>query len=160
MIDINDMAKDMFAKAAGKAPARAAELTFLQKDFKDIKPGDLPEKIDIFYSQRAIHYLRYREAAALLSTLRGRMAQDGIAFISAAGYDTEYGLSTPGRERPIEERYGMVIPEMQEKHGIYHDITLYKKEELGALLNSAGFSVTSLTQSAFGNIKAIAPVGP
>jgi hypothetical protein len=160
MIDINDMAKDVFAKAAAQAPARAAELTFLQKDFKNIASGDLPERIDILYSQRAIHYLRHEEAREMLSMMRERMPKNGIAFISAAGYDTEYGLTAPGRERPIEERYGMVSPEMREKHGIHHDITLYKKEELVELLRSAGFSVTRIAASSFGNIKAIAPVTP
>lgn len=160
MVDINDMAKDVFAKAAAQNPARADELTFLQKDFKDITPGDLPERIDILYSQRAIHYLRYREAQDILSMMREHMPKNGIAFISAAGYDTEYGLTTPGRERPVEERYGMVGPEMREKHGIHHDITLYKKEELVELLRSAGFSVIRIAASSFGNIKAIAPVTP
>ncbi|HEU4839697.1 MAG TPA: class I SAM-dependent methyltransferase [Micavibrio sp.] len=160
MIDINDIAKEVFAKAAAQTPARADELTFLQKDFKDITPGDLPERIDILYSQRAIHYLRYEEARRVLSMMRRRMPKNGIAFISAAGYDTEYGLTTPGRERPIEERFGTIAPEMREKHGIHHGITLYKKEELVELLGSAGFSVTRIAASSFGNIKAIAPVTP
>ncbi len=158
MIDISDMAGSVFGAAKAKNRERAKELTFVRKDFLAINNNDLPGRIDILYSQRALHHLRYNDLLELLTTIRKRMPEGSVAFLSVGGFDTEYGLSFEGRERSVEERYGKVAPDMQEKHGIHHEITIYRPEEFAGLLEKAGFTVTSINPSSFGNIKAFARV--
>ena len=110
----------------------------------------------MLYSQRAIHYVPYRTAEKILRQMFNRMAKDGMVYISAAGYDTEYGKTYPDRSKPVEERFNFVTPDMQEKHGIFQKIVTYKEEEMAALLKGAGFTDIHVTHSAFGNIKAVA----
>lgn len=149
MIDIADMRTDTFKRVAS-----TGRLRFMQKNIVNLTPADLPEKIDVLYSQRTIHYLRYEEAKATLKTVFNQMSYGGRAFISAAGWDTEYGRTYPDRDKPIEERFSFVAADMQEKHSILHRITIYKEEEFAQLLREVGFSDINVTRSAFGNIKA------
>lgn len=151
MIDIADMTADSFRNSAA-----SQKLRFVQKDFAALSPEDLPERFDVLYSQRAIHYVPYDEAKKTLRMMFNHMVQGGAVFISAAGWDTEYGKTYPDRDKPVQERFCMVTPDMQEKHGIRHNIVTYKEEELARLLEDSGFSDVSVTRSAFGNIKATA----
>ena len=84
------------------------------------------------------------------------MAPGGAIFISAGGWNSEYGKTFPDRDKPIEQRFNFVTPEMEEKHGFTHKIVTYKEEEMAALLEKAGFSDIHVASSAFGNIKAMA----
>lgn len=79
-----------------------------------------------------------------------------MAYISAAGYDTEYGKTYPDRDKPVEERFNFVTFDMREKHAIFHRIATYKEDDMASLLRSSGFAVLQVTRSAFGNIKAMA----
>lgn len=151
MIDIADMRDENFRKTA-----EAGKLRFLQRDMAALSASDLPADIDVLYSQRTIHYLPYDQAKTALTTIFNRMAPDSAVFISAAGWDTEYGKTYPNRDKPVEERFNFVAPDMQEKHGITHKIVTYKEEDLAKLLEDTGFSGVSVTRSTFGNIKASA----
>lgn len=151
MIDIADMTTEKFKKTAV-----SGKLKFLCRDFSSLQPMELPDHIDLLYSQRAIHYVPYAEAKRVLAMMSNRMTSGGAVFISANGWDTEYGKTFPDRDKPVEERFNFVTPEMQEKHGITHKIVTYKKEELAQLLRDAGFTDVQVTRSAFGNIKAMA----
>lgn len=151
MIDAADMRTAEFRNAE-----KGAGLRFLQKDFTALQPEDIPEGLDVLYSQRAIHYVPHAAAQKLLRMIFNRMAQGGAVFISAAGWDTEYGKTYPDRGKPVEERFNYVTPDMQEKHGITHKIVTYREEEMAALLAEAGFAEVKVTHSAFGNIKATA----
>ncbi|NGX63289.1 MAG: hypothetical protein KR126chlam6_00697 [Candidatus Anoxychlamydiales bacterium] len=84
------------------------------------------------------------------------MADRGAIFISAAGWDTEYGKTYPDRMKEIEDRFNFVTPDMQQKHGIMQKIVTYKEEDMVRLLTEVGFSEINVTSSAFGNIKATA----
>jgi ubiquinone/menaquinone biosynthesis C-methylase UbiE len=155
MIDLADMASANFSNAAA-GTAKPGQLRFIQKDFAALEAADLPENFDVFYSQRAIHYVPYAEAKNVMRLMFNRMAQGGSVYISAAGWDTEYGKTYPDRDKPIGERFTFVTPDMQAKHGITHKIATYKEEDMAALLTDAGFSDIKVTHSAFGNIKATA----
>ncbi|MBI1216533.1 MAG: methyltransferase domain-containing protein [Alphaproteobacteria bacterium] len=156
MIDLADMAQENFAKAVESGMAAAGSLEFIQKDFSAIAADDVPEGFDVLYSQRAIHYVPYQEAKAVLRTLFNRMAAGGEAFISAAGWDTEYGKTYPDRDKPVEERFAYVTQDMQEKHGITHKIVTYTEQDMAKLLADTGFEDVQVTRSTFGNIKASA----
>lgn len=151
MVDVADMTTESFKKLA-----ISGRLKFLQRDFKALAPAELPEDFHLLYSQRAIHYVPYGEAVRVLAMLCNRMARGGAAFLSAAGWDTEYGKTYPARLLPVNERFDFVAPDMQAKHGITHRIVTYKPDEFSELLKQAGFVDVNVTTSAFGNIKATA----
>lgn len=156
MIDIADMASGSFRAASEAGLVQPEQLRFVQKDFTALTAEDIPDGYDVLYSQRAIHYIPYQDAQRLLTLLFNRMRHGGVAYISAAGFDTEYGKTYPDRDKPIAQRFNFVAADMQQKHGITHRIVTYKEEELADLLKDAGFSDIAVTNSTFGNIKATA----
>jgi len=155
LIDRADMARETFANAV-RDGLPEDRLRFVQKDFDAVDAADVPEDFDVLYSQRALHYVPYDTAKALLRTLFNRMATGGEAFVSAAGWDTEYGKTYPDRDKPVAERFAKVTPDMQEKHGITHKIVTYTEQDMETLLTETGFADVKVTRSAFGNIKATA----
>ena len=156
MIDLSSESVDFLKKAVGQGIITSGSVRLVQKDFRDIADLDLPEKIDVLYSQRAIHYVPYKEVLLVLSRLSHRMAGNGAVFISAAGFDTEYGKTYPDRDKPVEERFAFVAKDMQKKHGITHKLVTYKEEDMARLLETSGFRDIKVTRSDFGNIKAMA----
>lgn len=156
MIDIADMATERLSRASADEGIPPDRLTFLRKDFAELSEDEIPADFDLLYSQRAIHYVSYRTALPLMRKFFQSMVRGGAIFLSAAGYDTEYGKTYPDRSKPIEDRFNHLEPDMQAKHGIEQKIVTYKKEEMLALLQSAGFEGIRVWTSRFGNIKAVA----
>jgi len=156
MVDIEDLASPHFLQATSQGIVKQDHLKMIVKDFTQLSNSEIPDNIDLFYSQRAIHYAPYDQAKNLLTKIFNKMSSGATAFVSAAGYDTEYGLTFSDRHQSVEKRFNFVAPDMQKKHGITHRIVTYKKEELEKLLSDVGFSQVEVTQSAFGNIKATA----
>jgi cyclopropane fatty-acyl-phospholipid synthase-like methyltransferase len=144
--------------SGGAFTAHHPAVRLLQKDFREVKADDIPQAFQVLYSQRAIHYIRYAEALELLKRLASPMVPDGRAFISAAGYDTEYGKTYPDRDKPVEQRFARVMPDMAEKHDIRQPIVIYTEGDMKRLLEEAGFRDVRTSVSAFGNIKAMARV--
>lgn len=133
----------------------AAPVRFLQCDARDLGADNFDQPLDIVYSQRAIHYLRFDEARTLLEMLRGVCRSGARFFISASGIDTELGDGYAGKTCDVAERMAPLAPEMAVKHGVHDAICLYSLEELAGLGETAGLEVISVTASAFGNKKAI-----
>lgn len=156
MVDVEDMASGAFASAIVEKSVPSDALRFLQRDFCCLADHEIPKDIDVLYSQRAIHYVPYRRAETLLRRISNRMARGGMVYISAAGFDTEYGQTYPDRDKPVEARFNFVTPDMREKHAIFHKIATYTEEDMASLLRAVGFSIIRITRSAFGNIKTIA----
>ena len=156
MVDIVDMAAEHFKRAIDSGLIHPENLRFVMKDFTALAASDIPKNFDLLYSQRSIHYLPYLKAKKILKWLFSRMAVDGAIFISAAGWETEISKDYPDRDKPIEERFNFVSPEMQKKYFLEHKLVTYKKEEMATLLKEVGFSEIQVTCSPFGNIKAIA----
>jgi Methyltransferase domain len=156
MVDVEDMASNAFAAAVLEKSVAPDALRFVQRNFNCLADHEIPNDVDVLYSQRAIHYVPYRTAESLLRRICNRMAGGGMAYISAAGFDTEYGQTYPDRDRPVEARFNFVTPDMQGKHAIRHKITIYTEDDMASLLGAAGFKAAQITRSIFGNIKAIA----
>ena len=156
MVDVEDLASGAFASAIVEKSVPSDALRFLQRDFCCLADHEMPQDIDVLYSQRAIHYVPYRTAESLLRRISKRMARGGMVYISAAGFDTEYGQTYPDRDKPVEARFNFVTPDMREKHAIFHKIATYTEDDMASLLRAVGFSIIRITRSAFGNIKAIA----
>jgi SAM-dependent methyltransferase len=133
----------------------AAPMRFLQRDARELRAADFDQPLDIVYSQRALHYLRFSEARALLERLRGVCRPHARFFISASGIDTELGEGYAGKTCDVADRMAPLAPAMAEKHGVHDEICLYALEDLARLGEEAGLVVISLTASDFGNKKAI-----
>lgn len=131
------------------------KLLYLQKNINHLVPADLPESIDMLYSQRFLHYLPFADACFALQIAADRMPVGARAFISASGIDSELGNAYAGRKQPLEERFGTLAPEMAERHLIYAPVCLYSENDLEQLATEAGFRAVAIWKSAFGNIKAI-----
>ena len=84
-------------------------------DFGKIQWLELPAP-DIVYSQRALHYVPYAEAAALLATLTRKPGC--AAFISLSGYHSELGHNYPHLHKPVQERFAHLAPEPRLSTGI------------------------------------------
>ena len=133
----------------------AIPVRFLQRDARELSAGDFGRPLDIVYSQRAIHFLRFGEAQALLEMLRGVCRPHARFFISASGIDTELGDGYAGKASDVTERMATLAPAMVEKHGVHDEICLYAADDLAGLGEAAGLAVISVTASDFGNKKAI-----
>lgn len=137
-------------------------IRFFQTDLsiKESYNNILPNKIDVAYAQRFIHYLEYTKAIALLTSINKRLryAKSKI-FISFSGLNSEIGLSHPHRATPLEHRHAVAHPDMVKKHGISKPLTPYSREESINLLTEAGFRNVEAKESEFGNVKCIAQKG-
>ncbi len=131
-------------------------INFVNKDFLHIKDEDIPENIDLLYSQRAISYISYLSAKELLTKIINKMSKNSAIFISAAGYNAEYSEEYPSKNININDRFDYLSKTMQDKYNITHKVTIYKEKELADLLACVGFvNITSIA-SPSGNIKATA----
>ncbi|NKB49270.1 MAG: methyltransferase domain-containing protein [Alphaproteobacteria bacterium] len=133
----------------------ANPVRYLCCDARQLSAGNFEAPLHIVYSQRAIHYLRFDEARALLATLRDVCRPGARFFISASGVDSELGEGYAGASVDVEERMTPLALDMAAKHGVHDEICLYSKDDLARLGEAAGLEVFSVTVSDFGNKKAI-----
>ena len=105
MIDIADMASENFRNAVESGLVQPDQLQLLRKDFATLSEADIPDKYDLLYSQRAIHYIPYLEARKLMTLCFNKMSPGGRVYISVAGFDTEYGRNYSERCKPVQERF-------------------------------------------------------
>lgn len=132
---------------------------FLSCDMLDIPNNWLESHTKVFSQitcQRAIHYVRRKQAVALLVQLRTTLADEGKIFISCSGLHSELGEGYEGKNIAVQERFSVLASDMQEKHQIKQPVCLYTQEEFSEMLIEAGWRIHTIYASAFGNIKAIA----
>ena len=130
----------------------APGITFLQRNLLDAS-AHIRTPCSILYSQRTIHYLRHCDALQGLRAFSVIMEPGSTLYLSASGMDSELSHGYADAQRPVDERYGYLSNAMQEKHGIRQPVCLYSQDELAALVTGAGFLVTDLSRSTFGNVK-------
>ncbi|UFS70691.1 hypothetical protein LPW11_00530 [Geomonas sp. RF6] len=130
------------------------QLRFLCKDVRQLTAVDLPENLQLVYSQRFIHYLTFPEATTLISLISGRMKPGARLFLSGSGIDSELGTHYAGKGVPVESRFALLDAAIADKHGIHAPVCLYCEKDLQRLVEPHGFTVDHISKSAFGNIKA------
>ncbi len=131
------------------------DLKSVQCDLRNVSTSNLPSTIDLCYSQRFIHYMKWQEALRLLSGIWRKMSKGGRVYVSASGLHSEIGEAHPHAGLDVRERFARLDPAMAEKHNIKVPICLYSEEELRALLKEAGFSTINTMTSEFGNVKGV-----
>jgi hypothetical protein len=130
-------------------------LRYTSGDVTAIQTADLPTRIDLGFSQRFVHYLRFGDATVLLQRFASKMPAASKFYISASGIQSELGEEYPGRMFPVATRFVQISPRMQARHGIIEPVCLYDEADLIALMANAGFSVVDIWSSPFGNIKGV-----
>ena len=124
-------------------------------DLRHLKLENLPEEVNIAFSQRFIHYLTYEEAQHLIQTIDERCSPAACFYLSASGLNSELGQNYDGSSVEIHDRFSRLSPEMQSKHGIWEPVCLYSESELTELMVSNGFKASKVWKSKFGNIKGV-----
>lgn len=109
-------------------------LKYINKNIKNLRKNDLPNNINIVYSQRFIHYLTYSESKKLLYLLHDKMNENGKIYISASGINSELSNKYKHKNKLIEKRYCKLDSKIAEKHNIKSPVCLYSKNELKKLL--------------------------
>lgn len=129
-------------------------IEFINIDARALTP-DQVMRVDIAYSQRFIHYLRYEEAKKLLAIVFEGSEKDAFLFISASGIKSELGIGYEGLNVPIEDRYFHLEEGCSRKHNILGNVCLYSEDDLCRLATSVGYKKENVYSSAFGNVKGI-----
>ena len=128
-------------------------LKFISADISDL-PNVLDDKKFADASmQRTLHYLPYNKAFETLKFLRTAV-QDKL-FISVTGMDSAVGENYVGKNLPLSERFMKLESAEADIFQIQAPICLYRQEEFISLLETAGWKVEDIWQSAFGNLKAV-----
>lgn len=131
------------------------DLRYRAGDLRALADRALPARIDLAFSQRFVHYLRYAEALRLSRQIAKRLAKGARFYVSASGIGSELGAGYAHRQRPLAERYATLSPAMQDKHDIREEVCLYSEDDLQQLMQAAGLVCRSIERSAFGNIKGV-----
>lgn len=132
--------------------------TFVQADMRAL-PAELTHApFDVICCQRALHYLPYAEALATLKKWIPLFKRGGRLFVSVSGLPSELGQGYPHAECPLKERFAPLAPAMAARHDIILPVCLYNGMDFADLLHAAGYGISTIYQSPFGNIKAVALV--
>lgn len=150
--DIADMV-GIISTAPANLPGK---VTFTKLDMRNLRDLHVETPADVIICQRAIHYLRFTEAVAVVAAISRLLATDGRLYISASGIHSELGSGYPGEFTPLENRYADLAPSMRDKHGIHGPVCLYSEEDMAQLLTKGGLVHEKIFSSSFGNIKAVA----
>ena len=70
-------------------------LRFLNKNAIEVTASDLPPNIDIFYSQRFLHYLKYDDAIKVLGTVSERLNPAPASTSRHPDYTANSVVDTP-----------------------------------------------------------------
>jgi hypothetical protein len=108
---------------------------------------------DILVAQRVLHYIPYLEAEKFLKSARQYITK--AIFVSLTGADTAIARYLDVT-RPIEERFMSLTLEGRSKFSIDQPITVYTQAEAKTLVSAAGFAVTHIRTTDFGNHQIVA----
>jgi hypothetical protein len=128
-------------------------ISFTQQNLSKVSKNDFPNNIDVIYSQRFIHYLRYETAIKLLSILSGKTKEWWKLFLSSWCIDSELVDWYNELNKNIQNRFWWLSSEMANKHWIHWELCLYSKDEFNELWIKAWFKKNEIWNSSFGTLK-------
>jgi SAM-dependent methyltransferase len=102
-----------------------------------------------FYSQRAFHYIDYKDSEKLLQMLRQHFVRNfkGKLFISVSGIDSEPGEDYEDKNKPVQYRFCQLSKEMRDKHKIMLPVCLFSLDEFRDLLIQCKYSIDKIYAS-------------
>jgi SAM-dependent methyltransferase len=152
-IDVEDCA-DEVAALMREAGVGDGSWAFRQMGIEDI--GKLNFRPEIVVCQRMIHYLRWDDALRALSSLRLVAADGAMLYLSASGMHSELRDGYADECIDVRERFAPLREDRAQHHEILLPVCLYWQDELAALAGEAGWSVSRVFRSDFGNVKLVA----
>ncbi len=123
----------------------------VKTDIRNVNWGSFPHP-KIVYSQRTLHYIRYDELCALLSSLI-EFKLPIYFYLSFSGMNSE--LSIGYQKASLKNRFSYLSDEMAVKHDIHEPVCLYYPEDIYQLASLNNLKVEKLWVSEFGNVKTI-----
>lgn len=129
-------------------------LAFLRTDLRNFPSARIPDELNLFYSQRTLHYLKYDETKSFLRIVSSKMKPSGMGFLSLSGIHSELSEGYVGAKMALKDRFAPLSPAMAKKHEVHGLICLYTQDEVLSLLKKIGVKPLRVWTSAFGNIKA------
>lgn len=154
--DICDMKEAIENEISLSNSSRALDIKFTQCDMRSMSHLTLGLKVDVIVCQRAIHYLEYDEAVAVVASFSNLMQDWGRLYLSASGINSELGINYVAAKENLDHRYAALSPFMKQKHGIHGPVCLYSINDMKRLIKDAGMYVERIFTSEFGNIKVVA----
>ncbi len=151
-IDVYDFSEE-FSEHRFKGNITEDDMKFICGDISDLSKLIVGKNFDDVSIQRTLHYLRYNQALELLTFLRTVVADK--LFVSVTGMDSAVGENYAGKNLRIEERFVKLESAEADIFQIQAPVCLYRQEEFVVLLETAGWKVEVIWQSAFGNLKAM-----
>lgn len=145
-LDIDNF-KDEIVTLAGSAVSN--RINFIQADVRRFV-FDTEAKFDFVVLQRILHYLPYTEAKQLLERLHSLTSR---LYLSVTGATTGIARHYDSLLLSIESRWGRLDKVGQELFSISAPLCLYSEAEVCTLLQEAGWEISWLRVSDFGNIK-------
>ncbi len=128
-------------------------VTYIQGDMRAVEALTKGKAYDMCCLQRAIHYIPYADACALLQTLKKIVY--GPLYISFSGLESDIGAQYPDAGKELADRFCALPRAAADTFSITQPICLYTPEECADLLCATGWHIEELWVSAFGNSKAL-----
>lgn len=113
-----------------------------------------PHHFDMVFCQRTLHYLSADTVFSILQRLH--VTHPSQLFISVTGVESAIGAAHGASALPLAERLKHLPPPMQVTFKIHTPLCPFQKNEISQLVQSAGWEVSRVWTSAFGNHKLIA----
>ena len=155
-VDIQDFSKEI-AEGCMENKISKERIHFIKSDIQQTSVY-LAGQYNFIYSQRAFHYIDYKDLEKLLKILKQHFVENNESklFASVSGLETELGENYEDKNKPISNRFCHLDRKIRNKHKILLPVCLYRLAEFEELLVKCKYSIEKIYQSDFGNIKAIA----
>lgn len=132
------------------------EIGFLPLDQLDAD-GELPgQPYDIILIRRGLCALPYGDARQQVRKQLLKLKIGGKLYVSVLGMHSELGDGYPASERPIDQRFAPLAPEVAAKYSHHEPVCLYSERNLFMLLLEAGASVLRTLTTTYGNVQGVA----
>ena len=151
-VDNHDFA-EYFSELRAKNALDKTQLSFVKADIKNLPEALAKYEFTDVIFQRAIHFVTYPAAAAVLVYLHEKI--EDTLFISVTGLASAIGAKYADAKQSVVHRFCTLHPEHAQIFSITEPVCLYTKEEFIFLLEKSGWQVERCWESAFGNIKAV-----
>ncbi len=150
--DIKDHSK--YFATLGKILEVGDKIHFKRIDISKLTYDDLPNDISIVISQRVLHHLKYYDTQDLLKKIYKKISDtNSKLYVSLSGLNSKLSKGYACLSSPIENRFCKVGEIGKDIYSISSNVCLYSKEEAEKLIKEIGFTIDSIKESDFGNIR-------
>ena len=151
-IDVS-VTRDLIKKVSLHKLIDPERIELIEKDWRLLSGKDLPNEIDALFSQRSLSYLSFEQVRALLFLCAYNMKEEALFFVSLNGIESLYGVDHPQRERPVQERFGVLSKKMQKVLNVSNPVCVYDEQDVPLVFEGTGFVIEEIKKTPFGNFQ-------